>query len=197
MVGTRRSHVDSVTQDLRDVNFANTFGTLTANATSQTVCQADIYVRYVDISQDSVHDLSVRRCRCVARGPKVCRLHLAKQMLSCSKNVVQVAANRGKLRIEGEQNGEKRLAAFCLNLPFSCGLRRLRQDLINSIPRFEGRCSIPLSYGRTLQSILSSITYSCFLKDFVSNFRCNRCNNGFFGQFLGRVESKSSYFCLR
>ena len=73
---------------------------------------------------------------------------LAKQMPSCSKNVVQVAANRGKLRIEGEQNGEKRLDAFCLNLPFSCGLRRLRQDLINSIPRFEGRCSIQLSYGR-------------------------------------------------
>jgi len=60
VVGTRRSHVDSVTQDLWDVNFANTFRTLTANAASQTVCCTDMYVRHVDISKNSVHDLRVR-----------------------------------------------------------------------------------------------------------------------------------------
>ena len=65
-----------------------------------------------------------------------------------SKNVVQVAANRTKLRIEGEQKGEKRLAASCHNLLLLSELRRLRQDLVNSISRLEGRCSIQLSYGR-------------------------------------------------
>jgi hypothetical protein len=35
------------------------------------------------------------------------------------------------LRIEGEQKGEKRLAASCHNLLLFSGLRRLRQDLVN------------------------------------------------------------------
>jgi hypothetical protein len=67
-----------------------------------------------------------------------------------SKNEVQVAANRAKLRIAGEQRGEKRLATSCGNLLFFSGLRRLRQDLVNSISRLEGRRSIQLSYGRIL-----------------------------------------------
>lgn len=65
-----------------------------------------------------------------------------------SKNVVQVVANPTKLRIKSEQKGEKRLAASCHNLLLSSGLRRLRQDLINLIPRLEGRRSFRLSYGR-------------------------------------------------
>jgi hypothetical protein len=65
-----------------------------------------------------------------------------------SKYVVQVVANRTKLRIEGEQKGEKRLAASCHNLLLFSGLRRLRQDLVNFISRLEGRRSIQLSYGR-------------------------------------------------
>jgi len=65
-----------------------------------------------------------------------------------SKYVVQVVANRTKLRIEGEQKGEKRLAASCHNLLLFSGLRRLRQDLVNFISRLEGRCSVQLSYGR-------------------------------------------------
>src|SRR5204862_3392607 len=44
-------------------------------------------------------------------------------------NVVQVAANRAKMRKEGEQKGEKRLARFCQNLRLFSGLRRVRQDL--------------------------------------------------------------------
>jgi hypothetical protein len=48
-----------------------------------------------------------------------------------SKIVVQVAANPRKLRKEGEQKGEKRLAVFCHNLLLFSGLRRLRQDLAN------------------------------------------------------------------
>jgi hypothetical protein len=52
-----------------------------------------------------------------------------------SKIAVQVAANRTKLRIECEQKGEKRLAVFCHNLLFFSGLRRLRQDLVNSKSR--------------------------------------------------------------
>ncbi len=65
-----------------------------------------------------------------------------------SKYVVQVVANRTKLRIEGEQKGEKRLAASCHNLLLFSGLRRLRQDLVNLNSRLEGRRSIQLSYGR-------------------------------------------------
>ena len=76
-------------------------------------------------------------------------------MLSrCSKNVVQVAANRTKLRIESEQKGEKRLAASCHNLLLFSGLRRLRQDLVNSIPCLESRRSIQLSYGRAVFLLL-------------------------------------------
>ena len=67
-----------------------------------------------------------------------------------SKNVVQVSANRTKLRTEGEQKGEKRIAASCRNLLLFSGLRRLRQDLVNFISRLEGRRSIQLSYGRSL-----------------------------------------------
>ena len=66
-----------------------------------------------------------------------------------SENVVQVVANHTKLRTEGEQKGEKPLAAFCHNLLLFSGLRRLRQDLVNFISRLEGRRSIQLSYGRT------------------------------------------------
>src|SRR5260370_14025837 len=58
-----------------------------------------------------------------------------------SKNVVEVAANRRKLRKEGEQKGEKRLARFCHNLLLFSGLRRLRQDLVNLVPRLQSRCS--------------------------------------------------------
>ena len=47
-------------------------------------------------------------------------------------------ANRPKLRTEGKQNGEKRLAASCHNLLLFSGLRRLRQDLVNFISRLEG-----------------------------------------------------------
>ena len=65
-----------------------------------------------------------------------------------SKNVVHVATNLRKFRMESEQKGEKRLAGFCYNLlPFS-GLRRLRQDLATLVFRLEGRRSIQLSYGR-------------------------------------------------
>ncbi len=75
-----------------------------------------------------------------------------KQVPSCrSRNVVQVAANPAKLRIEGEQKGEKRRAASCHNLLLFSGLRRLRQDLVNFISRLEGRRSIQLSYGRVVQ----------------------------------------------
>ncbi len=65
-----------------------------------------------------------------------------------SKYVVQVVANRTKLRTEGEQNGAKQLYASCGNLLLFSGLRRLRQDLVNFISRLEGSCSIRLSYGR-------------------------------------------------
>jgi hypothetical protein len=43
--------------------------------------------------------------------------------------------NPRKLRKEGEQKGEKRLAVFCHNLLLFSGLRRLRQDLVNSLRR--------------------------------------------------------------
>ncbi len=62
-----------------------------------------------------------------------------------SKNVVQVAASRAKLRIEGEQKGEKRLARFCQNLRLFSGLRRLRQDLVNLVSRLQSRCSDKLN----------------------------------------------------
>ena len=52
-----------------------------------------------------------------------------------SKNIVQVAANLGKLRKEGEQKGEKGLSAFCDNLLLLNGLARLRQDLVNLVSR--------------------------------------------------------------
>src|SRR5712691_7210143 len=65
-----------------------------------------------------------------------------------SKNVVQVTANPAKSETKSEKKGEKRFASICHNLPFPSGLRRLRQDLVNLVPRFEGRCSIQLSYGR-------------------------------------------------
>ncbi len=65
-----------------------------------------------------------------------------------SKNVVQVTANPAKSETKSEKTGEKQFASFYHNLPFLSGLRRLRQDLVNLISRFEGRCSIQLSYGR-------------------------------------------------
>ena len=58
-----------------------------------------------------------------------------------SKNVVQIAANPAKLRKEGEQKGETRLAPFCHNLLLLSALRRLRQDLTNLLCRLEGRRS--------------------------------------------------------
>src|SRR6266480_530883 len=58
-----------------------------------------------------------------------------------SKNVVQVTANRAKLRTEYEQKGEKRLAGFCHKLLLFSGLRRLRQDLVSLISRLQSRCS--------------------------------------------------------
>ena len=62
---------------------------------------------------------------------------------------------------------------------------------------FEGRCSIQLSYGRTVQSILQSSMYSYFFEYFISNVRCNRCNNALFGRALGKFEAKSNRLCLR
>ena len=66
-----------------------------------------------------------------------------------SKNVVQVTANLAKSETKSEKIGEKRFASFCHKLPFSSGLGRLRQDLVNLVPRLEGRRSIRLSYGRS------------------------------------------------
>jgi hypothetical protein len=57
---------------------------------------------------------------------------------------------------------------------------------------FEGRRSIQLSYGRTVQSILPSSTYSYFLENFSFKSRCNRCNNGLFGWIFGKIETKSN-----
>ena len=56
----------------------------------------------------------------------------------------------------------------------------------------EGRRSIQLSYGRTVQSILPSSTYSYFLENFSFKSRCNRCNNGLFGRIFGKSETKSN-----
>src|SRR5260370_4560044 len=114
-----------------------------------------------------------------------------------SKNVVQVTANPAKSETKSEKKGEKRFASFCHNLPFSSGLRRLRQDLVNLVPRLEGRRSIRLSYGRTLQSSLPSIIYNYFFEHFIFNFRCNRCNNGFFGRVFGKFEAKSNLSLLK
>ena len=87
----------------------------------------------------------------LVRGAR--RLLPRKQTLSHrSENVVQVVANRPKLGTEGEQKGEKQLAAFCGNLPLFSGLRRLRQDLVSLTSRLEGRRSIQLSYGRYIDS---------------------------------------------
>ena len=65
-----------------------------------------------------------------------------------SKNVVQVAANPRKFRIESEQNGEKQLAPFCYNLSLFSGLRRLRQVLVNLVARFASRGSPVRSRSR-------------------------------------------------
>jgi hypothetical protein len=65
-----------------------------------------------------------------------------------SKNVVQVAANRTKLRIVDEQKEETCLAAPCHNLLLLSGLRRLRQDLANLISRFANRGSPVRSRSR-------------------------------------------------
>src|SRR5216683_7086803 len=70
-----------------------------------------------------------------------------------SKNVVQVTANLAKSETKSEKIGEKRFASFCHKLPFSSGLGRLRQDLVNLVPRLEGRRSIRLSYGRAVQPL--------------------------------------------
>ena len=59
-------------------------------------------------------------------------------------------------------------------------------------PCLEGRRSIQLSYGRTVQSILASSTYSYFLENFSFKSRCNRCSNGLFGWILGKIETKSN-----
>jgi hypothetical protein len=58
-----------------------------------------------------------------------------------SRNVVQVAANRHELRKVDEQKREKRLAGFCYKLLLFSGLRRLRQVLVNLVPRFASRGS--------------------------------------------------------
>lgn len=55
---------------------------------------------------------------------------------------------------ESEQKGEKRLAAFYENLLFLSGLRRLRQDLVNSISRLDGGRSTQLSYGASSAALL-------------------------------------------
>ena len=57
---------------------------------------------------------------------------------------------------------------------------------------FEGRRSIQLSYGRTVQSILPSSTYSYFLENFSFKSRCNRCSNDLFGWIFGKIETKSN-----
>jgi hypothetical protein len=85
----------------------------------------------------------------MSRLPGVLLPH--KQMPSLrSKNVVQVTANPAKSETKSEKKGEKRFASLCHNLPFLSGLGRLRQDLVNLVPRLEGRRSIRLSYGRIL-----------------------------------------------
>src|ERR1700732_1678712 len=56
---------------------------------------------------------------------------------------------------------------------------------------FEGRCSIQLSYGRTVQSILPSSTCS-YLENVSFKSRCNRCNSGLFGWICGKIETKSN-----
>jgi hypothetical protein len=58
-----------------------------------------------------------------------------------SKNVVQVAAKPRKSERKSEQNGEKQLAPFCYKLSLFSGLRRLRQVLVNLVPRFASRGS--------------------------------------------------------
>ena len=67
---------------------------------------------------------------------------------SRSKNVVRIMENPAKSPIKTEKCRRKRLASICYNLPFFSGLRRLRQDLVNLLPRLEGRRSFRLSYGR-------------------------------------------------
>jgi hypothetical protein len=64
------------------------------------------------------------------------------------RKVELFAANPAKLQTKGKKRRRKRLALFCHNLSALSGLRRLRQDLVNLVPRFEGRCSIQVSYGR-------------------------------------------------
>jgi hypothetical protein len=51
------------------------------------------------------------------------------------KLVVQILENPNKLRTKSEKWRRKRLASICCNLLLFSGLRRLRQDLVNLIPR--------------------------------------------------------------
>src|ERR1700722_3408904 len=53
-------------------------------------------------------------------------------------NVVQILESSDKLHPKGEKRRRKRLASICCNLLLFSGLRRLRQDLVNLMPRLEG-----------------------------------------------------------
>ena len=81
---------------------------------------------------------------------------------------------------EGEISGER-----------TCKRRSAKHlEVLPSL--LEGRRSIQLSYGRTVQSILPSSTYSYFLENFSFKSRCNRCNNGLFEWIFGKIETKSN-----
>src|SRR5712691_4167857 len=106
-----------------------------------------------------------------------------------SKNVVQVTANPAKSETKSEKKGEKRFAWHCHNLPFLSGLRRLRQDLVNLVPRFEGRCSIQLSYGRVVEIVLIVKHLSPFQKSNPLRFSFTvpeMCQNPMGGEILAQ-----------
>jgi hypothetical protein len=94
-----------------------------------------------------------------------------------SKNVVQVTANPAKSETKSEKTGEKQFASFYHNLPFSSGLGRLHQELVNLAPRFEGRRSIRLSYGRAddtdFRSFIASRGINLEALTFYSLSRCS------------------------
>jgi hypothetical protein len=69
-----------------------------------------------------------------------------------SKNVVQMLESSDKSPTKSEKRRRKRFASICCNLLLFSGLRRLRQDLVDLISRFEGRRSIQLSYGHAALS---------------------------------------------
>src|SRR4029077_8922157 len=75
-----------------------------------------------------------------------------------SKNVVQVAAKPRKSERKSEQNGEKQLAPFCYKLSLFSGLRRLRQVLVNLVPRFASR-GAPVRSRPRPPTIFMSVKY--------------------------------------